>query len=85
MKHWQRMDPQPRGTSYARDYRFVWRWYKMDGEYGSWPAPQNMPNAEPWRDRNGTWWWHQPTANGWSRLPASRALLYSLGKLTPVG
>lgn len=60
--HYRRMDPQPctRRIQYWGKLRGRDLW-RQGSAYPVMLAPKDMGYAEPWRDRDGTWYWRHDT------------------------
>lgn len=57
MGHFRRMDPQPeRNVAVYQGHLFTW----WSGEPVAVIAPPpDMPLAQPWKDRDGEWYWRR--------------------------
>lgn len=69
--HYRRMDPQPEwldiaqprqysvhdGEPYFTSHEGLWMAVVYGGEMQECNSPDDMRGANPWRDRDGTWYW----------------------------
>lgn len=60
MGHFRRMDPQPeRNVAVVAGSQLLTWWAGEPPAVLS--APVDMPNAYPWQDRDGEWYWRRAT------------------------